>query len=376
MNILTKRFLISRVSVLRSQPITRPSILLRVPLRYASSTPSKKPLHQQQPQTYPSPPPPTKRTPNLPESFRKTIPGETDQSNSIWTRLPTFPLRNNSTLLPKPGVPTSTTHNLRQMMEVLEAKRQPELIYEAEPHKLYFLFCGAFALVFAIYGLTFLEWSASSAYALYKQDGDLWQIAWRTGAILGVFAIASSVVSLAVLIPTRLIRRIWLLPGKQKHIKFTTHPLLPGRATPVHTLPLGSLNRTKRGRIFTRNGIYGTLDKGTFFFILREKGKKAPWLVDRNGWFWGDGRVHDVLFGKESLEEAEEALTYDEKFGKATKKLKEEKTKLREELGPAWRFKVGAEMIREDIAQVKQNVNKKNQLAKKTKSKKAVNKKK
>lgn len=353
----------------------RPSAFLTMSLRYASSTPTKKPSDHQ-PQSKPSPPPPTKQTRNLPESFRKTIPGETDQSNSIWTRLPSFPLRNNSSLLPKPGVPTSATHNLRQMMEVLEAKKKPELIYEAESHKLYFLFCGAFAFVFILYGLTFVEWSTSFAYSLYKQDGDLFQITWRAGAILGLLAILTSIVSLTVLLPTRLIRRIWLLPGKQKHIKFTTHPLLPGRATPVHTLPIGSLNRSKRGRIFTKNGIYGTLDKGTFFFILREKGKKAPWLVDRNGWFWGDGRVHDVLFGKETLEEAEEAFTYDEKFGKATEKLKEEKTKLREELGPAWRFKVGADMIREDIAKVKKSVKKNKGLTKNTKEKKSVNKKK
>lgn len=341
---------------------------------YASSSnrpPSKK---------APSQPPSIKQDKNLPESFKKTIPGETTQSNSIMERLPTFPLRNNSTLLPKPGVPTSTTHSLRSMLEILNNKRQPELIYEAEPHRLYFLFCGAFAFVFALYGITFFEWSTHTAYDFYKQDGDLSLFLGRLGVNILIASVAGLLVTGAMMLPTRLVRRIYYLPGRVEHIRFTSHPILPGRTTPVHTIPLSSFNRSKRGRIFTKNGIYGTLDKSSLFFVLKEQDKRfGYWIVDRNGWFWGDGRIFDVLFGKESLAEAEKALTYDEKFGQATQKLKEEKQALREEHGKGWKLKVGADMIRDDIKRVGeklkardkqlQNINKNDaKLSKKSKS--------
>ncbi|CCH42379.1 putative membrane protein [Wickerhamomyces ciferrii] len=318
-------------------------------IRFQSSL-SKK---DQNPSSPPSPPPPTQQTPNLPESLRRSIPGETDQSNSIWSRIPTLPLRNNSSLLPKPGVPTSSTHSLRSMLEVLYSKREPELIYEAESHKLYFISCGALALVAILYGSIMLEWTSEIAYEMYKQDGDLLYFSGRIGAITLIAGLAIGFVYTLMKLPTRLIRRIWYLPGKKKDsgfIKFTSHPLLPGRATPVHTIKLKNLNRSAKGRIFTKNGIYGTLDKSTFFFVLKESDKRfGYWLVDRNGWFWGDGRVFDVIFGKESIQEAEEALTYDEKFGKAMEKIENDKSKLKKELGTGYQLKVGADMIKQAI---------------------------
>jgi len=356
------------------QPFTTLSI------RYSSSnnTPSSTPP--------PPPPPPTNRSTrqNVPEYIKKTIPGETEQSNSLLSRLPTFPLKNTSTLLPKPGVPMGSTHTLRSMLEILHGKKEPELIYEAESHKLYFLFCGAFALVFTLYGLVFTEFSLTTAYNIYKEDQDLLIFAGRLGLCALGAGVAASLVMGAMTIPTRLIRRIYYLPGKVEHIQFTTHPLLPGRATPIHTIPLEQFNRTKRGRIYTKNGIYGTLDKGSFFFLLKELDKKfGYWLVDRNGWFWGDGRIFDVIFGKESVIEAEKALKYDEKFGQATKKLKEEKTKLREKHGRGYQLKFGAEMLKDDIAKITQRMNKKADLEKinsnsntKSKKSKLLNKKK
>lgn len=333
-------------------------------LRYYASS-SKQPIPKSH---HPSPPPTIKQNRNLPDSFKKTIPGETEQSNSLMSRLPSFPLRNNATLLPKPGVPTSATHSLRSMLEILNNKKAPELIYESEPHKLYFLCCGAFALVFTIYGLSFLQWSSSTAYELYKLDDDLYLFLGRIGVNLLIASVAGLLVTCAVLFPTRLIRRIYYLPGDKKvndHIKFTTHPLLPGRTTPVHTIPLTKLNRTKKGRIFTKNGIYGTLDKSTLFFLLKEQDAKfGYWVVDRNGWFWGDGRVFDVIFGKDSLNEAENALTYDEKFGQASKKLKEEKKELKNQYGQKWPLKIGAEIIKEDVGKVISKINKRDQKSK------------
>lgn len=295
---------------------------------------------------------------NLPEHIRKTIPGETEQSNSIISRLPTFPLRNRQTLLPKPGVPTAATTNLRTMLEILGKKKQPELIYEAEPHKIYFLVCSVMAFIFSVYGLSFTDWGYRAVWQIYLEDDDLLMFAGRLALCSLITSVAIGVVYTAVSLPTRLVRRIWYIPGNKKTdteplIKFTSHPLLPGRATPVYTMPLNCLSRSHRSKIFTRNGIYGTLDRSTFFFLLKESDRKfGYWIVDRNGWFWGDGRVFDVLFGKETISEAEKAQTYNDKLKEASEKLKEDRDKLKKDYGVMWQAKVSGKMMKKDIKDI------------------------
>jgi hypothetical protein len=300
----------------------------------------------------PSNPPQTSPQP-IPQHIRKTIPGQTEQSNSLSSRLPKFPLKNNSTLLPKPGVPTAADTPLRSMMEILSQKVTPELIYEAESHKLYFLTCGSLALIFAIYGLTFTDWGFSAVWQLYQEDNDPLMFAGRLGLCSIITGVALGVVYLAVKFPTMLVRRIWFLPGPVPHIKWSSHPLLPGGATPNYTVPLDHLVRSQRSKVFTKNGIYGTLDKSTFFFLLKETDKKfGYWIVDRNGWFWGDGRVFDVLFGKESLEVAMKGQSYNEKLKEATDILKNEREKLRKQHGPFWQAKLTKEMMKNDLKKV------------------------
>jgi hypothetical protein len=246
------------------------------------------------------------------------------------------------------------------MLEILNKKHEPELIYEAETHKVYFLICGAMAIIFTIYGLTFVDWGFRAVFQLYDEDQDLLMLATRLGMCIVITSIAGGVLAFAVKFPTRLIRRIWLVPGKndQKFVRFSTHPVLPGSATPVYTIPLKNLVRSHKSKIFTKNGIYGTLDKSTFFFLLKEADKKfGYWIVDRNGWFWGDGRVFDVLFGKESLDEAAKGQTYNDKLKKVNDKLLEEKHKLKEEHGSLWQFKTSNKMFQKDLKKIVNIVN-------------------
>ncbi|KAH3675067.1 hypothetical protein WICMUC_002899 [Wickerhamomyces mucosus] len=300
---------------------------------------------------------------HLPDHIRKTIPGETEQSNSIISRLPTFPLRNNSTLLPKPGVPMASDTPLRSMLEILTKKKKPELIYEAEPHKLYFLVCGILAFIFSIYGFTFTDWGFRAVWKIYEEDSDLLMLAGRIGLCTLISSVAVGIVYSALSLPTRLIRRIWYIPNKNDAlIRFTSHPLLPGRATPVYTIRLSELNRSQRSKIFTKNGIYGTLDKSTFFFLIKERNKKfGYWIVDRNGWFWGDGRIFDILFGKESLEEASKGQTYNDKLKEVSDKLQSERQKLKDEHGVMWQAKVTSKMLKKDINEIVNIVSSTNQ---------------
>ena len=296
------------------------------------------------------------------------IPGESKQTNQLKDRFPTsLKLSNEAipTLLPRPGVPrASNTMPLKKMLYILKQKQEPELIYDAEPHKLYFVFCYCFALVFFIYAFNTYSIGSELVIGMYK-DNDMsldnlklnLQLIMNFG-IVALLTLGPLIAgSVFILFPSRLIRRMWYLPGKIEHIRFTTHPMIPYRPSPVITLPLSELSRHQRSRIWTNKGFYGTNDS-SFFFFIKEKGKKSPWIMDRKGFFWGDGRVFDVLFGKETIEQAERGEKFDEKIGKMIKKGKEEEKKLKKELGFGWRYKAQGKLMIEDLNKLKKIIKK------------------
>lgn len=296
------------------------------------------------------------------------IPGESKQTNQLKDRFPTsLKLSNEAipTLLPRPGVPrASNTMPLKKMLYILKQKQEPELIYDAEPHKLYFVFCYCFALVFFIYAFNTYSIGSELVIGMYK-DNDMsldnlklnLQLIMNFG-IVALLTLGPLIAgSVFILFPSRLIRRMWYLPGKIEHIRFTTHPMIPYRPSPVITLPLSELSRHQRSRIWTNKGFYGTNDS-SFFFFVKEKDKKSPWIMDRKGFFWGDGRVFDVLFGKETIEQAERGEKFDEKIGKMMKKGKEEEKKLKKELGFGWRYKAQGKLMIEDLNKLKKIIKK------------------
>lgn len=287
-----------------------------------------------------------------PNQTHKSIPGETEQSNSIASRIPSFPLKSTTTLSHKPVVPSPADTPLRSMMEILSQKFQPELIYEAESHKIYFLTCGALAVIFAIYGLTFIDWGYSAVWQLYKEDNDTLMLIGRLGLCFLITGIPFGIVYIALKFPTKLIRRIWYIPRPKPEIKFSSHPMFPGGKTPIYVVPLENIVRSQKAKVFTNNGVYGTVDKSTFFFLLKETEKKLGyWIVDRNAWFWGDGRVFDVLFGKESLEDAMKGQSFSDKL-KQSNILKNDREKLRQEHGPFWQTKVAKESVKSDLKKI------------------------
>ncbi|GMF07237.1 unnamed protein product [[Candida] boidinii] len=253
---------------------------------------------------------------------------------------------------------------LKKMLYILKQKQEPELIYDAEPHKLYFVFCYCFALVFFIYAFNTYSIGSELVIGMYK-DNDMsldnlklnLQLIMNFG-IVALLTLGPLIAgSVFILFPSRLIRRMWYLPGKIEHIRFTTHPMIPYRPSPVITLPLSELSRHQRSRIWTNKGFYGTNDS-SFFFFVKEKDKKSPWIMDRKGFFWGDGRVFDVLFGKETIEQAERGEKFDEKIGKMMKKGKEEEKKLKKELGFGWRYKAQGKLMIEDLNKLKKIIKK------------------
>ncbi len=286
-------------------------------------------------------------------------------SNTLTSRIPKFPLskENIPTILPRPNVPRVGPHlTFSKLINILQTKTEPEVIYESEPHRLYFLICGCLGFIFGVYGLTFLDWSLHESYNIYLENSNN-LIPFHNGLLFGgrvsisllIFLIPGFCCWLCTIIPSRLIRKIVYVPNlnNKVFIQFSTHPIIPGRATPIYTIPLDNLVRGKKTKVWTGNGFYGTADRSTFFFMLREKGKRLPWIVDRKGFFWGDGRVFDFLFGKESIKEAQRGVSYDQQLGIEMKKLADKKNELREKNGRLWHVKLMKEIVKDDIKDVK-----------------------
>ncbi|KAK9460275.1 uncharacterized protein V1516DRAFT_625391 [Lipomyces oligophaga] len=250
----------------------------------------------------------------------------------------------------------------RQLMTLLEKSPVPEvLLYQAEPHRLLFIICYSFAFVFTVYGIMFLDWALEESWLIYKENYDdlptVHNLAFmlaRGLSALAIFAVPTLIVVTALMFPTRLIRRLYFYPvtttSKEPLIRFVVYPLIPRTSSPVITLPLSQLDRGKnwgKTKVWTADGLYGTASRSQFFVFLFEKGSRIPWIVDRQGWFWGDGRVWDVLFGKESVAEAEKGLSGDDYIRmeqERRKFIKAEKKKLLKAGKP-----LPPEMVEEDL---------------------------
>ncbi|KAK6454053.1 uncharacterized protein RJT20DRAFT_65541 [Scheffersomyces xylosifermentans] len=297
------------------------------------------------------------------KNLKQHIPGEAVQSNELKDRIPKFPLGKEivPTLLPRPGVPqVGPKYTFRQVIQILKNKTKPELIYESEPHRLYFLACFCCAVVFTVYGCVLAEYAVFQANKDYEENSNEqnevlrkreWVLSLMKNSVFSIVMLGAAF--MFAKFPTRLVRRMWYLPGPVEHIKFTAYPLFPGRPTPVFTVPLEHLSRKHHARVWTGKGFYGTADNSLFFFVLKEAvngtKKSKNWIVDRKAFFWSDGRVFDYLFGKESLAEAEAGIPYDEQIGIVNRELKKKRQQLKQEHGFFYKWKLGAKDVQQDI---------------------------
>lgn len=150
-----------------SSSILRPISILR----FKSNVPSAK----QSKNNLPADGIPKKSLPSEGEwkHLKLHIPGENVETNDLKDRIPKFPLgkENVPTLLPRPGVPqVGKNFTFRQVIGILKNKTQPELIYESEPHRLYFLMCFCASIIFAIYGCVLFEWATWIANKEYDEN--------------------------------------------------------------------------------------------------------------------------------------------------------------------------------------------------------------
>ncbi|KAG7884383.1 hypothetical protein KL938_002255 [Ogataea parapolymorpha] len=302
--------------------------------------------------------------PDLEKTISARIPGQAKQTNNLSDRLPrSLKLEKEAmpSLLPHPNAPEPSKYPLAKMFAQLKRAKEPELIYESENHRLYFVFCYCFGLVFLIYGINVLSIGHEMAMNIYEENennlSDLHNNL-RLGMHLSIVAAAGILTALCgvafALAPSRLVRRMWYLPGgdpKEPFVRFTSHPVLPYKPTPVHTMPLSHLRKNKFAKVYTGDGFYGTGDS-IFIFWLNQKGSRAPWLIDRKGFFWGDGRVFDLLFSDDTIDYVERSKKIDEMYGDLLRKKREKDAQLKKEHGFGWRTKAASQLMVEDIKKI------------------------
>lgn len=335
---------------------------------------------QQQP-----PKPPHSNLPTTPEGIpheifakqqvlSRRVPGETPQPNSLDARFPSsLKLEREAmpTLLPRPGVPEPNKYPLAKLMNALEAKTEPELIYEAEPHRLWFVFCYCFALVFMMYGLNAFHIGYNVAVGMYT-DNEMNLQELHKKLQLAMHMVIVTVLSLLpfcagiafIFAPTRLIRRIWYLPRESQQaaradgktfVRFTTHPLLPNRPTPVYTMEVGDLQKSITTKVYSGKGFYGTNDS-SFFFFLRASTSRIPFIVDRKGFFWGDGRVMDMLFSNDSVDRVEQSKKVETVYAEMIRENKAKELELKKQYGLGWRQKAQFKLMKEDVQKIKEKL--------------------
>lgn len=304
--------------------------------------------------------------------FNTQLPKSSDtkknlQSNAWKNRVPKFPFHKDiaPTLIPKADTPrVGPSLSFKQLVYMLKSSTKSELLYMAESHRLYFLTSVALTVIVCYNLFDLLDRSIRSLIDEYKENPkdldrrDNIVQAIQRGSLIGLMA---GVYGLAAFVfatfPSRLVRRLEFVPGgpggAKEYLRIVAHPWFPGRPSPVYTVPVENLSIAKRTKVWTGDGFYGTAHRSSFFFFMFEKGRRLPWIVDRSGWFWGDGRVYDVILGKENIDVAEKGLSYDKILKLEQHYQKRQEAELRRELGPAWRLKAMGKLVQEDAERLR-----------------------
>ncbi|CEP61095.1 Mrx15p LALA0_S02e06612g [Lachancea lanzarotensis] len=209
---------------------------------------------------------------------------------------------------------------LSAKIDALLAKSSAEQIYTYKPSRLVKTGSWTLAGVFAVYGVSFANWSVSSSLELYKEEkvSYSWDKWWNHPTLLLGVRIAGSILlsiiplalsTLSIYVPSRIATSISVLPKGVCQI--SRRALLSGKSA-LTSAPINAIVRNNRTRVHTGVGPQGTEDKASFAFLLTDT--KSPWwnryyVVNRSGKFWGqDGRIFDVLFGGESVKSLERSV--------------------------------------------------------------------
>lgn len=171
------------------------------------------------------------------------------------------------------------------------------------------------SLVFFMYGVSFTDFTVSSASSILStatddQKGSAMFMAKTVGPVaLCILPFALSAASLFV--ASRVVTKVVYIPklNATPSCQLYRNSMFLGREIKI-TRALKYISRPKKPRVFTGKGEQGIDDNGSFVFYLMDKHPDVKtrlqkyYLLSRSGQVWGsDGRVLDALFGRESIRE-------------------------------------------------------------------------
>lgn len=163
-------------------------------------------------------------------------------------------------------------------MAALLAKTAPEQIYSYTPGKLIKFGSYSLSLTFLLYGVSFADWSLSTSKELYSEEAEKpdTDFEWYENASLRYIARSAGSVILSIIpftlalgalyIPTRIVTKLHYIPDQIPKCKVTTRTLLNREKSKI--IPLRSLKRNEKTRVFTGVGNQGVDDKASFVFIF------------------------------------------------------------------------------------------------------------
>lgn len=203
------------------------------------------------------------------------------------------------------------------LLNSLVSKNVPETIYQYKSGKLLRAGSLGLSLVFLSYGITFVDWYSSSSREVWSNatDDDKKSLKFyaKTFGPLGLTIIPFAIAGASLYFPSRVVTKVTYIPRASATplCQLERRSAVLGRRIQL-TRPLDELARSERTKIYTGVGEQGVEDKGSFVFLLYDKGLqcKGFWdkyfFLNRSGRFWAnDGRIFDALFGGDSIKELE-----------------------------------------------------------------------
>ncbi|KAL3231366.1 Uncharacterized protein RNJ44_00401 [Nakaseomyces bracarensis] len=197
----------------------------------------------------------------------------------------------------------------------LVSKGRPEVIYSYKTSNLVRYGSKGLSLVFFMYGVSFTDFTVSSASSILSsatedQMASAMFMAKTVGPVaLCLVPFALSAASLYV--ASRVITKVVYIPklNATPTCQLYRNSMVLGREVKL-TRSLKYISRPKKPRVFTGKGDQGMDDNGSFVFYLMDKHPDVKtrfqryYLLSRSGQVWGsDGRIMDALFGRESIKE-------------------------------------------------------------------------
>ncbi|KAH3668570.1 hypothetical protein OGAPHI_002324 [Ogataea philodendri] len=261
-------------------------------------------------------------------------------------------------LLTQTDAPEPSRFTTKKMFALLSA--EPTLIHESRRSRLYTILSLCFGACFLVYGINVFYIGREMSLRIYNENEDeLTPVKnkLRYAGHLSLVVVASTLTALCgvglIMLPSKLVNKMWYLPGaasKAPSVKFTTHSFIPYTAKELQ-MPITNIKKNRFAKIYTGVGAYGT-DDTLFIFWLKQKGSRIPWLVDRKGYFWGDGRVFDLLFNDVPADPFERAEKIDQTYSEILKKKREEGLKIKREQSSVWRNKSAGHSMAQDVEKI------------------------